>query len=185
MRLYKYDSSTLEFKKVNYLLLVLKILTPFFIVILFSSTILPEKETVNITPEERVLIISEASKFTKEKLIREIERLNFRFPHIVLAQAQIESGNFSSPIFKENHNMFGMREAQVRANLARGTRRKHAFYDTWKESLYDYALYYSTYLSKLKTEDQYFDYLGQSYAEDPNYVKKVKIQSNINKKLFN
>lgn len=185
MRLYKYDSSTLEFKKVNYLILVLKILTPFFIVTIFSSTVLPNNKLRTISTEEKLIIISEASKFTEEKLIKEIERLNFRFPHIVLAQAQIESGNFSSPIFKENHNMFGMREAEVRANLARGTRRKHAFYDTWKESLYDYALYYSTYLSKLRTEDQYFDYLGQSYAEDPNYVKKVKVQANNNKKLFN
>lgn len=80
--------------------------------------------------------------------------------------------------------MFGMREARVRANLARGTKRSHAYYDTWKESLYDYALYYSSYLAKMRTEEQYYNYLDQSYAEDPNYVSKVKRQANINKKLF-
>lgn len=185
MALYKYDSSTLEFKKVSYGPILIRAVWFIPIFFLFGLTLAPNREKVdNLSYEEKIIVISEASKFSEEKLIEEIKRLNFRFPHIVLAQAQIESGHFSSPIFIENHNMFGMREARVRANLARGTKRSHAYYDTWKESLYDYALYYSSYLAKMRTEEQYYNYLDQSYAEDPNYVSKVKRQANINKKLF-
>jgi hypothetical protein len=35
-------------------------------------------------------------------------------------------------------------------------------------------LYASTYLSDLKTEEDYFDYLSQNYAEDKKYVSKLK-----------
>jgi flagellum-specific peptidoglycan hydrolase FlgJ len=43
-----------------------------------------------------------------------------------------------------------------------------------KISVLDYALYYSTYLYKLKTEGEYFEYLRQNYAEDPTYVQRLK-----------
>jgi uncharacterized FlgJ-related protein len=92
----------------------------------------------------------------------------------VLAQAKLESGYFKSTIFLENNNMFGMREAKLRANLAKGTNRSHAYYDSWQDSLLDYALYYSTYLHKIKTEGEYFEYLKQNYAEDPSYVQRLK-----------
>lgn len=182
MNLYKYDSNTLEFKPTTYMPAFLIGFAIPSVLFLFGLINAPEERT--LTPEEKVIVINEANKFSEEKLINEIDRLNFRFPHIVLAQAQIESGHFSSTIFNENNNMFGMREAAVRAHLARGTNRRHAYYDTWKESLYDYALYYSTYLSKLRTEAQYYSYLEQNYAEDPGYVRKVKSQANKNKELF-
>jgi flagellum-specific peptidoglycan hydrolase FlgJ len=38
----------------------------------------------------------------------------------------------------------------------------------------DYALYASSYLKELNTEDKYFQYLSQNYAEDPNYVSKLR-----------
>jgi flagellum-specific peptidoglycan hydrolase FlgJ len=91
-----------------------------------------------------------------------------------LAQAKLESGHFKSTIFLENNNMFGMREAKLRANLAKGTNRAHAYYDSWQDCVLDYALYYSTYLYKIKTEGEYFEYLRQNYAEDPTYVQRLK-----------
>jgi flagellum-specific peptidoglycan hydrolase FlgJ len=70
--------------------------------------------------------------------------------------------------------MFGMKEAKLRANLAKGTNRGHAYYETWQESVIDYALYYSSYLRSIKTEGEYFEYLRQNYAEDPTYVQRLK-----------
>jgi flagellum-specific peptidoglycan hydrolase FlgJ len=67
-----------------------------------------------------------------------------------------------------------MKEARVRLNTAQGTERSHAYYNTWQESLMDYALYAATYLKTLSTEEQYYTYLEQNYAEDPDYVKKLK-----------
>ena len=70
--------------------------------------------------------------------------------------------------------MFGMKEAVVRSNLAKGTNRGHAMYNSWQECVIDYALYYSTYLSDIKTEGEYFEFLKQNYAEDPTYVTRLK-----------
>ena len=89
-------------------------------------------------------------------------------------QAKLEAGNFTSKIFNENHNSFGQKEAKVRINLARGTQYGHAYYNSWEESILDYAYWYSTYASKCKTEEQFYQLLDRVYAEDPLYSKKLR-----------
>ena len=93
---------------------------------------------------------------------------------IVYAQAILETNNFKSRIFNENNNLFGMKQAVKRITKARYTQYEHAYYKNWIESLDDYALYSSTYLSSLKTESDYFEYISQYYAEDSQYVTKLK-----------
>ena len=144
------------------------------LLLVFGFTSNPSNKVENLSQEEKLIVVREYSEFSEEKLIEKIAELNFRYPHIILAQAKLESGNFKSTIFLENNNMFGMREAKLRANLARGTNRAHAYYDSWQESVLDYALYYSTYLSDIRTEGEYFEYLKQNYAEDPTYVQRLK-----------
>ena len=67
-----------------------------------------------------------------------------------------------------------MKQATVRVNVAKGTQYGHAYYDNWDESVYDYAFYQCRYLGSLKSEGEYYQYLSNYYAEDPNYVIKVK-----------
>jgi flagellum-specific peptidoglycan hydrolase FlgJ len=67
-----------------------------------------------------------------------------------------------------------MKQARQRVNTAKGTQNNHAYYDSWEESVYDYAFYQCRYLGGIHTEEEYFRYLNASYAEDPNYVSKVK-----------
>ena len=112
--------------------------------------------------------------FTRENLIKYLKQLNIKYPHIVFAQAQLETGYFTSDIFKENNNLFGMRQAYQRATTAKGTQYKHAYYDHWQSSVLDYGLYSNKYLSKLKSEKAYFKYLKDNYAEDKTYVPKLK-----------
>jgi flagellum-specific peptidoglycan hydrolase FlgJ len=121
---------------------------------------------------------SSVDKELQETLLQEqieetIYKMNFKYPHIVLAQAKLESSNFNSTIFKENNNLFGMKQARTRPTTATGTSRSHATYGTWKDSIVDYALYSSTYLSG-KTENEYYAYLGRNYAQDPEYVTKLR-----------
>ena len=86
----------------------------------------------------------------------------------------VETGYWGSKIFKENHNLFGMKQANVRINTAVGTQNNHAYYETWMESIYDYAFYQCRYLGGIRTEAEYYAYLGKSYAEDKDYVKVLK-----------
>lgn len=119
-------------------------------------------------------IVETENEFSEEKLIQMLKDLNVKFPHIVLAQAKLETGHFKSKIFNENHNLFGMKEAKVRIHTAKGTQNNHAYYEDWKESVYDYAFYQSTYHSDKKNERQYYKALDKSYAESKNYSEALK-----------
>ena len=131
-------------------------------------------EGMNTAVESELLILDSAEEvFSQQALVEELKRLNVRFPHIILAQAILETGYYDSRIYHENNNLFGMKEARARATTARGTQLGHAFYDNWKESVTDYALYQAAYLNKLRTEKKYLNYLEKNYAEAKDYDKML------------
>ena len=170
---YTYDERTLCFVRVNWLAVMMKVFVIFAVLIsLLGLTIQSTKQ--NRTESEVMIIMAEHNEFSADKLIGMIKKMNFKYPHIVFAQAILETSNFQSRIFKENHNIFGMKQAVIRITKSLGTQYEHAYYKNWMESLDDYALYSSTYLSPLNTESEYFNYLGQNYAEDSQYVSKLK-----------
>lgn len=172
--LYRYNENTLEFIKVNPFIILLKMISIFLFITIGLFLLVDFNDESSYVVEDNIILIHPNTNFSEDKLIKMINELNFKFPHIVLAQSKQETGHFKSQIFKENNNLFGMKEAKVRINLARGTDKGHAYYYNWAESVMDYALYSATYLSKLKTEDQYYQYLQQYYAEDTTYVKRLK-----------
>ena len=112
--------------------------------------------------------------FTEQKLKDYLIELNVKYPNIVFAQAKLESGNFKSKIFEENNNLFGMKQPSIRATTATGEQYNHATYNSWRESVLDYALYSCKYTSSIKSESEYIAYLGSRYAEDTNYIFKLK-----------
>ena len=141
---------------------------------IFGFSIAPRPTINNLSQEEKLIIIRENNEFSEQRLINQIKQLNFKFPHIVLAQAHLESGHFKSMIFKHNNNLFGMKEAKQRSTVSLGTKNNHAYYTTWVESVMDYALFYSTYLYSINTEEEYFQYLKQYYAGDVLYIERLK-----------
>jgi hypothetical protein len=108
-------------------------------------------------------------------LYLEIIENDIKHPDIVLAQAILESGYLSSPIFIENNNLFGMRLPERRPTVALSENRGYSVYDCWTDSVKDYKLFQEfLFRRKEKTRDEYFDYLDRIYAEDPNYVPFLK-----------
>ena len=180
---YKYSEKNLTFEKVSLKKVAYTVMCTVFILSCIGTYI--HKSSFNkgvhyaiehMPLEEKMLIITQArdSSFSKDRLAQMLIDLNVRFPHIVMAQAIIESGHFQSNIFRANHNIFGMREAKMRCTTAKGTNLEHAYYDNWKESVYDYAFFQSRYLHDLKTEDQYLEYLDRNYAEAEDYDLAIK-----------
>jgi uncharacterized FlgJ-related protein len=186
---YKINKKTLRPESINsriILYFTLGIILSFVIAVSVGYT-LGKKDRLNLSEEEKLIIIQEKNQFTQDKLIDKLNELNVKFPYIALAQSMLETGNYTSKVFKEGNNLFGMREAKQRITTAKGTENNHAYYHTWYESVLDYSFYQCRYLSNITTEEQYYDYLNQSYAEDPNYVKQIKniIQTNNLKSKFN
>ena len=174
---YSFDKEQLTFTKdpkklVKILLVVIGLLSCTFAIgryMQFKALDKYEKQLIVLNLEK------EKNKFTEEKFVELIKELNMKFPHIVYAQARIESGNFKSAVFRQNNNLFGMREARVRVNTAKGTNLNHAYYDNWKESVYDYAFYQCRYMSNADSEAEYYAALDASYAEaGGGYSKALK-----------
>jgi uncharacterized FlgJ-related protein len=126
------------------------------------------------TESEKLILIRDADEFNKEKLIQMLKELNVKYPHIVLAQSIIETGSWRSKIFLENNNLFGMKEARKRITTAGGTQHNHAYYNHWRESVYDYAFYQCRYLNSISSETEYYNYLSSYYAESPHYVNSIR-----------
>lgn len=173
--IYLFDKKELKYKQITTKMVWLVL----SIIVLFSISVstLAIRRLNNpkyISQETKAIIIKEHNEFSREKLKEYVMELNIKYPHIVLAQAEIETGGFTSNIFKTQHNLFGMKRATVRPTTCMGEECGHAFYNSWKESVVDYALYAASYLSDIHTEKQYFEYLKQNYAEDPNYISKIK-----------
>lgn len=174
---YKFDSSTLLWRKdwrrtkVAISIVFILMIASFIMGRFFKFEALDEYE-------KQLLVVSleaDKNKFTENKFVDELKRLNVKFPEIVMAQSILETGNFTSKIFKENHNLFGMKQATVRINTANGTQYGHAYYDNWYQSIYDYAFYQCRYLSDIHNEDEYFSYLSKVYAEaGDGYVIALK-----------
>jgi uncharacterized FlgJ-related protein len=175
--MYKYDSKQLVFKKDSKIIYIaLAVLLVTFII---SFTAGRSIRLSDLTDYEKELIVlnvkNEQNKFTEEKFVSLIKELNIRYPHIVMAQALLESGNYKSKIFIESNNLFGMREAKVRITTSKGTQYNHAYYNTWSESVFDYAFYQCRYMHNINSEEQYYQSLNASYAEAGNsYSKALK-----------
>ena len=110
--MYKLNEQSLEYVKVNQFKFFSKIglVTVSLTVMASLGTFLWTKTHIvqTMTEYEKVLLVEEVNKFSEDKMVEKIKELGFKYPHIVMAQAILETGNFKSPVFQENHNLFGM-----------------------------------------------------------------------------
>lgn len=113
--------------------------------------------------------------FSEPALLAFMKKLKIKYPETVLSQARLETGNFTSEIFKENHNLFGMKVAEKRPTAAIGENRGHAQYRNWKDSVVDYALFQSFIIAKLPTNNNetYRQYIQKFYSETTDYLTRI------------
>jgi len=176
--IYIFDKNNLLYKQVLWPVIGVILSAVLVLTLLINLFLgLQVQQVQYITEETKTIILREHQKelqFSPNKLKAYILDLNIKFPHIVYAQAKLETGNFKSHIFLNNNNIFGMKQARKRPTTNKGEENGHAYFNSWQESVLDYAMYSAAYLSKIKTENEYFQYLGANYAEDPNYIDKLK-----------
>ena len=93
--------------------------------------------------------------------------LPFKFKKIVVAQAVLETGLFTSKNFKVNNNLYGMRVPYNRMTTADTSINGYAHYKKWEESIIDYFLMLSVRndIKSINTEQAYYNYLDYIYSE--------------------
>lgn len=166
------DKSISQEKQLARVLLALLVMSS--IILIGGSCIKVQAASENeIQVKEDSLAVNQA--FSVENLKKEIKKEGIRFERIVLAQAYLETGSFTSNIFLSNNNMFGMKCATRRMTTHQGEQFGHAYFNSWQDCVTDYAYFQRTYAWHIETEEQYFQYLADNYAEDPLYVDKLKV----------
>jgi hypothetical protein len=153
-----------------------KILFVFFIMLIigFTITAIYLKQFITHTTETyTVTTYLPEAPFSDSLLMDYIDNLNPTFPEYVYAQARLESGNYTSNVFIENNNLFGMTTVGNRTTTAIGSNHGFAVYYNWRESVLDYLIYQFLYMGD-KTEDEYLQHLTKYYATDSLYIFKIK-----------
>lgn len=172
--LYKYNKNLLQFEsiKIKHYIYSIFIIGAIFSAFGFTSAI----KFNNFVEKIPVLIHLEEETPTPERIKQELINLNVQNVDVVYAQILIESGNFTSNIWKNNNNCSGMKLAKSRPTTAIGEEFGHAKYRNFRDGLLDIALWQSCYARNL-TQEQYLKVIGEIYAEDENYLTKVKAKS--------
>jgi len=167
--------------------MLLKKFITIFIFLVLSLQI--AKERTYAAPQEEVIFQAERSlfyfdiknkEFSEDLLKKCIYFERIKYPEVVLLQAQLETGFYTSDIFLNGHNCFGMKFPQYRQTISIGTYQEHAQYTHWTESIKDYKKWQDWYLNlgyKINTENDNNFYLVflrcVRYAEDPKYIHKL------------
>ena len=177
--LFRYNKETLEFQKVKKKSYAKVIgITCIALVVLFLMGWLSgtNKYIINqIVNSHKVdTVYVQTQPFSEEALIDLLRSSNIKYPYIVLAQAKIESGNYTSKVFKENNNLFGMKEPNVRTTTALGTKNSHAYYLDWVSSVYDYAMFQNNRMQGIDSESEYYAKLADGYAADSTYAAVIR-----------
>lgn len=92
---------------------------------------------------------------------------------LLYAQTYHETGNFTSKVFKENKNLFGMRQPKKRQTLATGTQHSHATFQSYKDSIVDYFYRQKEFnISNVDDGEYMLATVKSRYAEDSKYMEK-------------
>lgn len=114
------------------------------------------------------------SKSPQEGLMEALEYYGVKHPQIVYAQAILETGHFKSDLCLNSNNLFGLYNSKEH---------KYYTFNHWTESV---VTYLNCVQYKYKSPNDYNDYyeflLDIGYAEDPNYIDKLKEIVNKNDK---
>lgn len=144
----------------------------------FVVLVLGKKEVNKTTYHKEVL----TSVNVDVQFIEFLRKNGIRFPRVAYAQSLLETGYFSSKIFKENGNLFGMKPS-FRNKFEK--RNGHAGYRDVLASVQDYRTWQIRLLNgkTVSNEEEYLRVLDDynvtwcpdcSYAEDPLYIGKIK-----------
>ena len=100
-----------------------------------------------------------------------VDTLGIEYSEVVMQQISLETGQLTSTICNENNNLFGMKEPRVRETTALGTKRGHAYYGNYIDSIKDYKLWQEYSYDG----GNYYSFLSNvGYAEATHYISALK-----------
>lgn len=103
------------------------------------------------------------NKSPKDGLYEALLYYNIHHPEIVYSQAILETGYFKSPLCINHNNLFGLYNSNTK---------QYYKFNHWSESIKAYSDFIQY---KYNKEEDYYSFLERiNYAEDPEYIIKLK-----------
>lgn len=105
----------------------------------------------------------EPMELNRQNLVAVMKDVGVHHRSIVLAQAILETGNFTSRICREYHNLFGLYNSR---------KKDYYRFARWEDSV----IGYKKYIQYKYRKGDYYDFLERiGYAEDKSYVETLKV----------
>jgi len=122
---------------------------------------------------ERIIELKR-SEFSLDNLKEYLKLRQVKNSQVVLRQAALETGWFTSRSFTEYNNLTGMKVPRKRDHAVKRSGYGHAGFDHWTDSIDDYILWQRYWQAHGYDQDDYYDFLSEvGYATDPLYLKKL------------
>lgn len=116
---------------------------------------------IDIKLEQPEFLLSD--KPDSNLLMEALDYYDIKHPHIVYAQAILETGYFRSRVCREYNNLFGLYDSK---------KRDYYRFNHWSESV---VAYMNCIQYKYKPQTDYYVFLTEiGYAEDSLYIDKLK-----------
>lgn len=139
--------------------------------------LLIEEETIQeqeLSPEYAIgyWLINTPDSINDDILYDFLLENNAWYPEILLAQAKLESGNYSSRIFQSSNNLYGMKRVHKRPTTQQGGDKGYGYYSNWCLSVLDRILWDKFTFKNKPSKEEYLKAM-RGYAEDPHYIEKL------------
>jgi len=122
---------------------------------------IPEKEIKPVADT----ICNDDTTFNFKDFVFELHLQGIKYPDIVLRQACLESGYFTSKIWREKNNPFGL------YHTIDSTHGEYILFNDWKSSV----AYYKSWQDKRYKGGDYYEFLEKvGYAKDTAYLDAVR-----------
>lgn len=113
--------------------------------------------------EEHDVSFLKAKELNDSILYLALVHYNIRHPKIVLAQAKLESGNFTSNHYKKRNNFLGLYDSK---------RKEYYKFNHWTDCIQGYK---DMVEYKLRDNENYYNFLRRiKYASSENYIRQIK-----------
>jgi len=140
------------------LAIVLSLLTLIF-VLGYTNAAATELEE---PPVEEVVLLLDTMELNYDNFLLACEQLEIHHAEIVYAQARLESGNFTSRLYREYNNMLG---------LYNSNQKDYYKFNHWSDCL----LGYKNSVQYKYVDGDYYQFLADlPYAMDEQYIRKLQ-----------
>jgi flagellum-specific peptidoglycan hydrolase FlgJ len=105
-------------------------------------------------------------EMSKDNFFSVCEMLSIKHPEVVYAQARLESGNFTSSHYVKRNNFLGIYDSR---------NHRYMSFEHWTDCLVAYRDKVQYRYKRNADRNDYMNWLVEiGYAEDPDYINKIK-----------